>query len=223
MLSGLRPTFVAPELDPELGIAHCLTPEALDEALAPSRTPSRRCSSRRPTSGPSPTSPALAEVAHDRDVPLVVDEAWGAHLRFYAGPAAGRALECGADLVLSSVRTRSSAASPSRRSCTSATASLIDEDVVDRCVTLIESTSPSALLTASLDAARRQRRGARRGAARRDDRGAGEDARARSARSPASTSSTSGSSGAPASPPGTRCGSRSTSAAPARTGTGSPR
>ena len=30
ILSGLRPTFVAPEIDPELGIAHCLTPEALD-------------------------------------------------------------------------------------------------------------------------------------------------------------------------------------------------
>src|SRR2546421_5301759 len=34
ILSGLRPTFVAPEIDPELGIAHCLTPEALDAALA---------------------------------------------------------------------------------------------------------------------------------------------------------------------------------------------
>src|SRR5580698_3684551 len=34
VLSGLRPTFVAPELDPELGIAHCLTPASLDEALS---------------------------------------------------------------------------------------------------------------------------------------------------------------------------------------------
>ncbi len=30
VLSGLRPTFVAPELDPELQVAHCVTPEALD-------------------------------------------------------------------------------------------------------------------------------------------------------------------------------------------------
>src|SRR3954468_1318869 len=29
VLGGLRPTFVAPELDPELGVAHCLRPEAL--------------------------------------------------------------------------------------------------------------------------------------------------------------------------------------------------
>jgi arginine decarboxylase len=33
VLSGLRPTFVAPEIDRELGIAHCVLPEALDAAL----------------------------------------------------------------------------------------------------------------------------------------------------------------------------------------------
>src|ERR1700682_4922451 len=34
VLSGLRPTFAAPEVDAELGIAHCLAPETLDRALA---------------------------------------------------------------------------------------------------------------------------------------------------------------------------------------------
>ena len=29
VLNGMRPTFVAPELDPELGIAHGLTPDSL--------------------------------------------------------------------------------------------------------------------------------------------------------------------------------------------------
>src|SRR5262245_25487911 len=33
ILSGLRPAFAAPELDPELGIAHCLTPDSLAAAL----------------------------------------------------------------------------------------------------------------------------------------------------------------------------------------------
>src|SRR5919199_591956 len=33
ILSGLRPTFVAPEIDPELGIAHCLTPQTLEAGL----------------------------------------------------------------------------------------------------------------------------------------------------------------------------------------------
>src|SRR5438105_4059151 len=33
VLSGMRPTFAAPEIDPELGIAHCLTEETLERAL----------------------------------------------------------------------------------------------------------------------------------------------------------------------------------------------
>src|ERR671929_156655 len=44
----------------------------------------------------------LAEVAHARGVPLVVDEAWGAHLRF-SDEVPESALGCGADAVLSSV------------------------------------------------------------------------------------------------------------------------
>jgi arginine decarboxylase len=34
ILSGMRPTFASPEIDAELGIGHCLTPETLAVALA---------------------------------------------------------------------------------------------------------------------------------------------------------------------------------------------
>jgi arginine decarboxylase len=154
ILAGLEPGFVAPELDPELGIAHCLTPESLAAALdsAPEAVAALTVS---PTYfGAVADVRALAEVAHDHGVPLVVDEAWGAHLRF-SPLLPDSALECGADLVLSSVHkligslTQSAILHLGRDSS-------IDADVVDRCVTLTESTSPSALLTASLDAARRQ-------------------------------------------------------------------
>src|ERR687889_2233066 len=40
VLSGGIPSFVAPEYDPELGITHAVTPDALDEALR--ATPSAR-------------------------------------------------------------------------------------------------------------------------------------------------------------------------------------
>ena len=102
VLSGLRPRFVAPELDPELGIAHCLSPEALDAALdaEPDAVAAMVVS---PTYfGAVADVAALAEVAHARGVPLVVDEAWGSHMHFSSAlPTA--ALECGADVVLSSV------------------------------------------------------------------------------------------------------------------------
>src|ERR1700712_4498598 len=101
VLNGMRPTFVAPELDPELGIAHGLTPESLAAALdaTPGAVAAMVVS---PTYfGACADVAALAEVAHSRGVPLVVDEAWGAHLHFHPDlPADAR--DCGADLVTSS-------------------------------------------------------------------------------------------------------------------------
>jgi arginine decarboxylase len=153
VLSGLRPTFVAPELDPQLHIAHCVGPEALDLALR--HTPG--------AVGAMVVSPtyfgavadvaALAEVAHRRGVPLVVDEAWGAHLRFHEDLPA-HALSLGADLVISSTHkivgslTQSAMVHVGHEG-------MLDDEIVDRCVTLVESTSPNALLFGSLDAARR--------------------------------------------------------------------
>jgi arginine decarboxylase len=154
VLAGLEPAFVAPELDAELGIAHCLTPQSLGEAL--DRTPDAVAAlTVSPTYfGAVADVSALAEVAHAHDIPLVVDEAWGAHLRF-SPELPESALEGGADLVLSSVHklfgslTQSAILHLGRDE-------FIAPDVIDRCVTVTESTSPSALLTASLDAARRQ-------------------------------------------------------------------
>jgi arginine decarboxylase len=156
VLSGLRPMFAAPELDSELGIAHCLTAETLDDAL--SRTPG--------AVGAWVVSPtyfgavadvrALAEVAHARDVPLIVDEAWGAHMAFHEG-LPEHALAASADLVISSThKIVGSLTQSAMLHLGHAAAGLIDENTVDRAVTLTESTSPSALLTGSLDAARRQ-------------------------------------------------------------------
>jgi arginine decarboxylase len=153
VISGLRPTFIAPELDPELHIAHCMTPEALERAL--DATPG--------AVGATVVSPtyfgavadiaALAEVAHGRGVPLVVDEAWGAHLPFHED-LPKHALSLGADLVISSIHKIVGSLTQSAMIHLGHD-SLIEESVVDRSVRLIESTSPNSLLFGSLDAARR--------------------------------------------------------------------
>jgi lysine decarboxylase len=97
---------------------------------------------------------SLAAVAHEHDVPLVVDEAWGAHLRFCSQLPVS-ALECDADVVLSSVHKLVGSITQSAI-VHLGQSDRLDEAVLDRAVTLVESTSPNALLTASLDAARRQ-------------------------------------------------------------------
>jgi lysine decarboxylase len=153
ILAGLEPTFVAPELDAELGVAHCLSPESLAEAL--DRSPGAVAAlTVSPTYfGAVADIAGLSKVCRDRGLPLVVDEAWGSHLRFSPLLPAS-ALECGADLVLSSVHKLLGSLTQSAILHLGA-AGMLDEDLVDRCVTLTESTSPSALLTASLDTARR--------------------------------------------------------------------
>ena len=156
VLSGLRPAFAAPEVDAELGIAHCLSVDALERALA--RAPA--------AAGVWVVSPtyfgavadvgALAALSHEHGLPLVVDEAWGAHLAFHE-ELPEHALAAGADLVVSS--THKIVGSPTQSAMLHlghGAGTRIDEQAIDRAVTLTESTSPSALLTGSLDAARRQ-------------------------------------------------------------------
>jgi arginine/lysine/ornithine decarboxylase len=154
IMAGLKPTFAAPEVDPDLGIAHCLTPDALAEALD-------RCPEASAAVVVSPTYfgaaadvAGLADVAHARGVPLVVDEAWGAHLRFH--PELPRdALDSGADLVISSTHKIVGSLTQSAM-LHLGKGGRFEQGIIDRCVSMTESTSPNSLLCGSLDAARRQ-------------------------------------------------------------------
>jgi lysine decarboxylase len=156
VLSGLRPTFAAPEVDPELGIAHCLTGESLERALKATPRAVAAWVVSPTYFGAVADVAALAAVAHGRGVPLVVDEAWGAHLAFHE-ELPTHALALGADLVISSThKIVGSLTQSAMLHLGGGAPALIDEDAVDRAVTLTESTSPSSLLGGSLDAARRQ-------------------------------------------------------------------
>jgi lysine decarboxylase len=156
VLSGLRPTFAAPEVDAELGIAHCLTPETLEQALAATPAAVGAWVISPTYFGAVADVAALAAVAHGRGVPLIVDEAWGAHMAFHE-ELPEHALALGADLVISSThKIVGSLTQSAMLHLGHGGGGLIGEDTVDRAVTLIESTSPNSLLCGSLDAARRQ-------------------------------------------------------------------
>lgn len=153
ILGGLVPTFVAPELDPELGVAHCLTSEALETALDATPTAVAGFVVSPTYFGACADLRGLAEVAHRRGLPLIVDESWGAHLHFHPDLPED-ALAAGADLVLSSIHKIVGSLTQSAI-LHLGHGELLDSDIVDRCVSLIESTSPNSLLSGSLDAARR--------------------------------------------------------------------
>jgi arginine decarboxylase len=154
VLSGGIPGWVAPEYDEELGMAHGVTPEALERALE--RNPDARMAFIvSPTYyGMAADVAACAEVAHAAGTALVVDNAWGSHFGFHARlPASPLAL--GADAMVASTHKIVGSLTQSAMLLVAA-GDRVDTDAVARAVRLVRSTSPSALLMASLDAARRQ-------------------------------------------------------------------
>jgi lysine decarboxylase len=154
ILSGGVPSWVAPEYDHELGMAHGVTPEALEQAL-------RRTPEARSAFIVSPTYYGMAadvagcvEVAHRAGAALIVDNAWGAHFGFHPRlPPSPLAL--GADAMLASTHKIVGSLTQSAMLLVGRS-DRIDTGAIARTVRLVRSTSPSALLMASLDAARRQ-------------------------------------------------------------------
>ncbi len=154
VLSGGSATFVSPEYYHELGMALGVTPDALAEALA--RTPQARAAFIvSPTYyGMAADVAGCVEVAHAAGVPLVVDCAWGAHFGFHESLPRSP-LQLGADAMLASTHKIVGSMTQSAMLHVADTGR-VDIDALARAVRLVRSTSPSALLMASLDAARRQ-------------------------------------------------------------------
>jgi len=154
VLSGGVPTYVAPEYEDELGMAHGVTPEALSAALATAGAP-RAAFIVSPTYyGMAADVAGCAEACHAAGAALVVDQAWGPHFGFHpAVPPSALAL--GADAVLTSTHKMVGSLTQSAM-LHAGPAGRIDAAEVARMLRLTRSTSPSALLMASLDAARRQ-------------------------------------------------------------------
>ncbi len=154
ILSGGRPSWVSPEYDAELGMAHGVSPAALAHALA--GTPQAKVAFIvSPTYyGMAADVGACAEVAHAAGAALIVDNAWGSHFGFHdALPHSPLAL--GADAMIASTHKIVGSLTQSAMLLV-AHGDRVDSDAVARAVRLVRSTSPSSLLMASLDAARRQ-------------------------------------------------------------------
>ena len=154
VLSGGIPSFVAPEYDGEIGMAHGVEPAELERALA-ARDDFRAVFIVSPTYyGMVADVAGCAEVAHKAGLPLVVDQSWGPHFGFHPDLPPG-ALSQGADAVVTSTHKIVGSLTQSAMLHVADTGR-IDPDAVARNIRLVRSTSPSSLLFASLDAARRQ-------------------------------------------------------------------
>ncbi|MEH2355784.1 aminotransferase class I/II-fold pyridoxal phosphate-dependent enzyme [Nostoc sp.] len=153
ILSGAIPIFLNPEYDPVLDIAHSITPNAVESALQ-QHPDAKAVLTVYPTYyGVCGDLSAIASITHQYNIPLLVDEAHGAHFAFHP-ELPTPALAAGADLTVQS--THKVLGAMTQASMLHIQGNRIDCDRISKALQLVQSTSPSYLLLASLDAARQQ-------------------------------------------------------------------
>jgi arginine/lysine/ornithine decarboxylase len=153
VLAGAMPVFVEPEYSPDLGLALGVSADAIAATLH-HHPDSRAVLLVSPTyHGLCSDVATIAELAHGHAIPLLVDAAHGAHFAFQPQLPAP-ALSQGADLVVQS--THKLLGALTQASMLHIQAERVDRNRLQTALQLTQSTSPSYLLLASLDAARQQ-------------------------------------------------------------------
>ncbi len=153
ILSGAIPIFILPEYDPILDIAHSITPAAVADALK-QHPDAKAVMMVYPTYyGVCGDVGAIARLADQYNIPLLVDEAHGSHFAFHPELPTS-ALSAGADLTVQSIH--KTLAGMTQASMLHVQGDRIDRNRLSKALQLVQSTSPSYILLASLDAARQQ-------------------------------------------------------------------
>ena len=150
-LNALAVEWMTPPVDPAFGVYGSVTPAQAAAALD-------RCPGAAALVLTSPTYEgvlsdvaAIAALCHDRDVPLIVDEAHGAHYLPLAQPFGwqGGAVAAGADLVIQSPH--KTLPSLTQTALLHQNGGRIPAAAVERQLDVFETSSPSYPLLASLD------------------------------------------------------------------------
>src|SRR4051794_12548910 len=152
ILSGAHPVFVDPVYDDEYALAHAVTPDALENALDAHADAKAMIAVSPTVAGVAANVAALAEVCHERDVALIMDDAWGADFAFHPELPPG-SMESGADLAIASFH--KSLTGLMQTSIILVQGERVDMERLQLALDGFETTSTSALLVASMDAARR--------------------------------------------------------------------
>lgn len=153
ILSGAKPVYMQPELDKKLGIAHGVTPDTVRNTLK-EHPEAKAVLIINPTYyGVATDIKSIADIVHSHNIPLIVDEAHGPHLGFNQNLPIS-AMKAGADICAQS--THKIIGALTQCSLLQVKSKYIDINRVHQILSLLQTTSPSYILMASLDCARRQ-------------------------------------------------------------------
>ncbi|HWQ57895.1 MAG TPA: aminotransferase class I/II-fold pyridoxal phosphate-dependent enzyme [Clostridia bacterium] len=147
LLRHARPVYLIPEIDAGTGISGALKP--MDVSAALERNPDAKLVIlTSPTyEGVVSDIEAISRIAHTKGVPVLVDEAHGAHLGFGCGFPGG-ALAGGADIAIHSLH--KTLPSLTQTAALHLKGDLIEKNAVAQALSIFETSSPSYLLMASI-------------------------------------------------------------------------
>ncbi len=150
-LNGLRVDYLYPEVDPKRGICGSISPESVKRALADGKK--ERAAAVLITSptydGVVSDIRSIADAAHEAGAVLIVDEAHGAHFAmhpYFPEPA----LDCGADIVVNSLH--KTLPSLTQTALLHVKGTRADRERIDKYLDMYQSSSPSYVLMAGMDA-----------------------------------------------------------------------
>ncbi|GAB2703231.1 aminotransferase class I/II-fold pyridoxal phosphate-dependent enzyme [Nocardia thraciensis] len=153
IFSGVQPRWITPRWDADRHFSHPPSPQQVERewerhpdaagALIVSPSPYGTCADIR----------AIARVCHARGKPLIVDEAWGAHLPFHPELPTW-AMDAGADVCVVSVHKMG--AGFEQGSVFHLQGDLVDPVRLRASADLLMTTSPNVLIYTALDGWRRQ-------------------------------------------------------------------
>ncbi len=152
ILSGAVPVFVKPYIDEELGIANHMNYDEVEEAIL-ENPDAKAVFVINPTYfGVTSNLKKIVELAHEKEMMVLVDEAHGSHLPF-SDMLPLSSMECGADM--SSCSLHKTVGSLTQSSILITQGPRVDHIRLRSTINMIQSTSPSSLLLSSLDVARK--------------------------------------------------------------------
>jgi arginine/lysine/ornithine decarboxylase len=153
VLSGLQPTWVHPRYDNERHLAHPPSPEDIRQALDRDSDVAGVLITSPTPYGTCADIAGIARLCHERGLPLLVDEAWGAHLPFHDGLPTW-AMNADADLCVVSIHKMG--AGLEQGSVFHLQGDRIDPAHLSMCADMLATTSPNVLIYAAMDGWRRQ-------------------------------------------------------------------
>jgi arginine decarboxylase len=153
VLSGLQPAWLHPQWDAELHLAHPPSPEDVGRALERDSDVAGVMVTSPTPYGTCADVAAIAELCHARGLPLLVDEAWGAHLPFHERLPTW-AMSAGADVCVVSVHKMG--AGLEQGSVFHLQGDLVDAAHLSACSDMLSTTSSNVLIYAAMDGWRRQ-------------------------------------------------------------------